>query len=220
MNVLIAEDDPSSRMMLQSLLTKWGYAVTAACDGGEAWRILSEARHPLLVILDWMMPEIEGPEIVRRLRGVEISSPHYIIIMTSDNSKNAVTHALDTGADDFIGKPFDCDELRARVAVGFRMIGLQITLSNRIQELQQTLDRVKQLEGIIPICMYCKKIRDDQDGWNQLERYITNHSEASFSHGICPSCLEEHYPANEKPVVIEQRDNNMTDAAAEQIPSG
>ena len=121
MNVLIAEDDTPTRMMLQSLLIKWGYTVTTACDGDEALKILCETQHPLLVILDWMMPGIEGPEIVRRVRIKEDSNPHYIIIMTSASIENAAAQALDTGADDFIGKPFNLNELRARIAVGHRV---------------------------------------------------------------------------------------------------
>lgn len=191
MNVLIAEDDAPSRLLLQSLLTSWGYAVTTACDGEEAWRILCEPEHPHLVILDWRMPGIEGPEIVRRLQEREPEKPYYAIIITSRSARDSAANALNTGADDFIGKPFDIDELRARVAVGCRVNALQKALSDHILDLRHTLDRVKQLEGIIPICMYCKKIRDDQDSWNELEQYICSHSEAIFSHGICPHCAEE-----------------------------
>jgi DNA-binding response OmpR family regulator len=191
MNVLIAEDDASSRLMLKSLLTRWGYNVTIANDGNDAWRILCEPEHPQLAILDWMMPGIEGPEIVRRLREREPEKTYYAIIITSRTNKDSATSALNSGADDFVGKPFDNDELRARVAVGSRMNALQKALSDHIVELRQTLARVKQLEGIIPICMHCKKIRDDQNSWNQLEEYIIEHSEARFSHGICPHCYEE-----------------------------
>ena len=191
MNILIAEDDAPSRMMLEAMLTTWGYSVTSACDGDEAWKILCEPEHPHLVVLDWMMPGIEGPELVRRLRERTPEHPYYAIIMTSRSFKDSAARALNSGADDFVGKPFDNDELRARVAVGFRMNSLQIALSDHIQDLKHTLDRVKQLEGIIPICMHCKKIRDDHAGWNQLEQYISDHSEATFSHGICPQCFEE-----------------------------
>lgn len=191
MNVLIAEDDAPSRLMLQSLLTKWGYTVTSASDGSHAWEILCEPEHPELVIIDWMMPGIEGPEIVQRLRQREPEKPYYAIIMTSRSEINSAAHALNAGADDFVGKPFDNDELRARIAVGYRMNCLQKELSAHIQDLRRTLDRVKQLEGIIPICSYCKKIRDNQDSWNQLEQYITDHSEARFSHGVCPECTKK-----------------------------
>lgn len=193
MKALIAEDDAASRLMLQSLLTTWGYSVTAAGDGDEAWKILCEPDHPQLVILDWMMPGIEGPEIVRRLRQRTLEKPYYAIIITSRSDVESAADALDSGADDFIGKPFDNDELRARVAVGYRVNRLQTALSDNVRDLKQSLDRVKQLEGIIPICMYCKKIRDDHDGWHQLEQYISDHSEAMFSHGICPKCYDEKF---------------------------
>ena len=193
MKVLIAEDDAPSRLILLSLLNKWGYTVTSALDGDEAWNILCEADHPHLLIIDWMMPGIEGPEIVRRLRERAPEKTYYAIIITSRTNKGSAAHALDSGADDFICKPFDQDELRARIAVGLRVNDLQVALTDHVLDLQQALNKVKQLEGVIPICMYCKKIRDDQDGWNQLERYITNHSEAVFNHGICPSCLEERF---------------------------
>lgn len=191
MRVLIAEDDAASRLMLKSLLTSWGYIVTAASDGDEAWEMLCEPEHPHLVLLDWMMPGIEGPEIVRRLRERAPEVPYYAIIITSLSDRDSAACALNAGADDFVGKPFHNDELQARMAVGHRMNRLQTSLSDNIQELKQSLNRVKQLEGIIPICMYCKKIRDDQDSWHQLEKYITEHSEALFSHGICPTCFDE-----------------------------
>lgn len=145
MNVLIAEDDASTRLMLQSLLTKWGYAVTSACDGEEAWQILCESRHPSLVILDWMMPGLEGPEIVRRLRVKEDSIPHYIIIMTSANSENAVAQALDAGADDFIGKPFNLNELRARIAVGRRVNSLHQALADKLHKLEAATETISRL---------------------------------------------------------------------------
>lgn len=191
MNILIAEDYAPTNLLLETLLTKWGYNVTSASDGTEAWRILCEPEHPHLVILDWMMPGIEGLEIVRRLRERTTEKPYYAIIITSRSNKDSAAMALNSGADDFVGKPFNNDELRARVAVGYRMNSLQKALSDHIEDLRLTLNRVSQLEGIIPICMYCKKIRDDQDSWQQLEKYITEHSEAQFSHGICPKCVEE-----------------------------
>ena len=191
MKILIADDDAPSSFILNSLLASWGYTVRSAADGNEAWEILNEPEHPQLLLLDWVMPGIEGPEIVRRLRQRAPEKSYYSIIITSRNDTDSAAKALNAGADDFIGKPFDNNELRARVAVGYRTNCLQTALSEHIQDLSQALNRVRQLEGIIPICMYCKKIRDDHDGWNQMEQYITEHSEARFSHGICPKCAEE-----------------------------
>lgn len=145
MNILIAEDDTPTRMMLQSLLTKWRYTVTVARDGDEALRILSEPGHPHLVILDWMMPGIKGPEIVRRLREKENSNPHYIIIMTSAHNEHTVIQALAAGADDFIGKPFNSYELRARVAVGRRVKCLQQTLMDKLHKLEKATETISRL---------------------------------------------------------------------------
>ncbi len=191
MKILVAEDDAPSRFLLQSLLTSWGYVVRTAADGTEAWQILSEPDHPQLLLLDWMMPGIEGPEIVRRLKARTPKKPYYSIIITSRSDTCSAANALNAGADDFIGKPFDHNELRARVSVGYRTNGLQTALADHIQDLSDALARVRQLEGIIPICMYCKKIRDDHDSWQQLETYISQHSEALFSHGMCPECYKK-----------------------------
>jgi len=144
-NVLIADDEASTRLMLQSLLLKWGYNVTAVCDGEEAWHVLSEAQQPLLVILDWMMPGIEGPEIVRRLRLHEDGNQHYVIIITSASSENAPAQALDAGADDFIRKPFSLDELRARIAVGKRVSHLHQTLADKLRKLEAATENITRL---------------------------------------------------------------------------
>jgi len=136
MNILIAEDDAPTRKMLRSMLSEWGYSVTEACDGNEAWRILSEAEHPQLVVLDWMMPGIEGPEIVRRLRENESGESHYVIIMTAAGTGNAAADALDAGADDFISKPFNHNELRARIAVGRRVNMLHQALADKLHKLE------------------------------------------------------------------------------------
>jgi response regulator RpfG family c-di-GMP phosphodiesterase len=101
----------------------------------------------------------------------------------------AVAEGLDAGADDYVVKPFNQAELRARVHVGMRMLGLQESLARRVTELEAALASVKQLRGLLPMCSYCKKIRVDDSYWQQLEGYITEHSEAKFSHGICPECF-------------------------------
>ena len=144
MNVLIAEDDAALCLMLKSLLTVWGHTVTSANDGDEAWKILCEPGHPHLLILDWVMPGIEGPEIVRRLRERVLEKPYYVIIMTSHSNKGSAATALNTGADDFVGKPFDYDELQARVAVGERVSRYQAELqelNSRIHEQSVVQER-------------------------------------------------------------------------------
>jgi len=188
--ILIAEDEPSSRRMLESVLSKWGYPVVSARDGAEAWDIIQGEDPPEILILDWMMPGKEGVEICRLLRQTPSVRLHYTILLTSRDDKADVVMGLEAGADDYIKKPFDREELRARIRAATRILNLQKALGQRVRDLEDALEHIKTLQGILPICSYCKKIRDDRNYWQQLELYISNHSEAEFSHAICPDCFE------------------------------
>jgi sigma-B regulation protein RsbU (phosphoserine phosphatase) len=190
MKVLIAEDDPVSRRVLETFLRRWGYEVEAVADGDAAWKRLQQADAPSLVILDWMMPGMGGVEICRRVR--ELGRLTYLILLTSRTGSEDIVEGLEAGADDYVTKPFNREELRARVQGGKRVVELQRSLAQRVEQLEQALTRVKQLQGLLPICSYCKKIRDDRNYWQQVEAYIAEHSEAIFSHGICPECFEKY----------------------------
>lgn len=191
MRILIAEDDLVSRHVLTTNLVNWGHEVVTAVNGLEAWRASQEEDAPRLVILDWMMPEMEGPEVCRRMRASPAIIPPYIILLTARQGTSEVVEGMQAGADDYLTKPYHRDELRVRVQVGVRMIELQTKLADRIGKLEEALDQVKRLQGIIPICGYCRKVRDDDDYWQNVESYIARHSEAEFSHGVCPSCYTE-----------------------------
>ncbi len=191
MKLLITEDEPVSRHILQSVLVKWGYEVLTATNGEEAWEVLQGEDPPSLAILDWMMPEMDGLEVCRKVRQCDRLKLTYLILLTAKDRKEDLVVGLRAGADDYIPKPFDVRELRARIEVGLRILNLQKTLSNRVRELEEALLKVKQLQGLLPICSYCKKIRNDQNYWEQVEQYIEEHSEAEFSHGICPDCFEK-----------------------------
>jgi CheY-like chemotaxis protein len=189
--LLIAEDDLLSRRALEATLQKWGHRVRVTGDGDAAWEALQGAAPPALAILDWMMPGLDGVQLCRRIRSTPRTRGVYVMLLTARNGKQSVLEGLDGGADDYIVKPFDRDELRARLNVGLRMAALQRSLAVRVAELEQALQNVKHLQGLLPICCYCKKIRDDSNYWRRVEEYISRHSEARFSHGICPDCFDQ-----------------------------
>jgi DNA-binding response OmpR family regulator len=191
MKILIADDDPISRLVLTTHLISWGHEVAVAVNGLEAWDELQKADAPRLAILDWMMPAMEGPEVCRRLRRLTTDITPYVILLTARQGVAEVVKGIVAGADDYLTKPYHRDELRVRVEVGVRLVELQTKLADKVEQLQQALAQVRGLEGILPICSYCKKIRDDQDYWQNVENYVATHSEAEFSHGICPSCFEQ-----------------------------
>jgi DNA-binding response OmpR family regulator len=190
--VLIADDDAVSRTVVAAILRKGGYSVRIARDGGEAWAILQEPQPPSLAVLDWMMPVIDGPDICRRLRSLPAQSPTYMILLTSRDASADVVAGLDAGADDYVTKPAREDELLARVSVGVRVLKLQRALADRVRSLEEALSNVKQLQGLLPICSYCKSIRDDQNYWRRVETYISDHSGVQFSHSYCPDCYKRY----------------------------
>jgi DNA-binding response OmpR family regulator len=194
MRILIAEDEPTSRRLLEVSLGRSGYEVSSVSDGSEAWTSLTSADPPRLAILDWMMPGLDGVDICRRLRAEPARHYIYVILVTTKAGTEDIVQGLEAGADDYLTKPYDPHELRCRVATGERVLGLESALARKIKELEEALSHVKQLQGLLPICMFCKKIRDDSDTWHRLETYIERNSEAMFSHSLCEECRLEHFP--------------------------
>jgi two-component system cell cycle response regulator len=133
--ILIADDDAISRHMLQFFLVKWGYEVTAAADGLEALRILESREAPSLAVLDWMMPGMEGPAVCKRVRENSELPYMYILLLTARNQKADILRGLESGADDYLTKPFNAQELRARLHVGQRILNLQENLIIAKEEL-------------------------------------------------------------------------------------
>ncbi|MGH7672860.1 MAG: response regulator [Gemmatimonadales bacterium] len=177
MHLLIAEDEPVSQLQLAAALKGMGHEVTVAGDGPEAGAVLQLGHFPV-VISDWQMPGIDGPELCRRMRARHEDRYTYFILITATGGKQRYLEGMDAGADDFITKPVDLEELRARLKVAERILGLR--------------QHVQQLEGLLPICAYCKRIRDRDEQWQPMERYVEARSEAQFSHGYCPDCYEKY----------------------------
>lgn len=192
MKILIAEDEKISRRILEMTLTKAGYDVVTVEDGVKALESIQK-EVPDMLVTDWMMPELDGLELCRRIRTLNLTSYVYIIVLTALTQKEKIIEGLDAGADDYITKPFERTELLARVRAGERVIQLERSLRQKNKELSEALAQVKQLKGLLPICMFCKKIRNDENYWQKVEEYLAEHTGADFSHSICPECLEKHY---------------------------
>ncbi len=194
MKILIAEDETVSRLMLQSVLTRWGYEVVVAQNGIEAWQQLQTDTTLRLAVLDWMMPGMDGIDVCRKVRQGQHERYIYIILLTARDAKEDLVEALEAGADDYVTKPFNREELRSRLRVGERVLALEQALAQKVRDLEEALAHVKRLQGLLPICMHCKSIRDDANTWHKLEAYIEEHAEVMFSHSLCDACLHQYYP--------------------------
>jgi len=175
MKILAVEDDPVAQLFLESALRSLGYEVVLADDGDTAWRALYD-RTLRLVVCDWEMPRVSGLELCRHLRSRGGDYLYFILLTNRSPSDANQQAALEAGADDFLTKPVDVRELKMRLHVATRILNFT--------------SQVKQLESFLPICGYCKKVRDDKNYWRQIEAYINERTGAQFSHGVCPDCYE------------------------------
>lgn len=205
MKVLIADDDSITRKTLEASLSKWGYDVEVVENGDEALVALNKKDRAGVAIVDWMMPGLNGLELCKKVKESEPENPPHLIMLTSKDLQKDIIEGLDSGADDYIKKPFFNDELHARIMAAERVVELQNKLKEKVDQLQHSLDHVKQLQGVIPVCMHCNKIRNDKESWDAMEKYIMDHSDATFSHGVCPTCVDEHYPEHKDAILNEQK---------------
>jgi CheY-like chemotaxis protein len=189
--ILIAEDHTATRFMLVSLLERQGFQVQAVGDGLAAQTALSMPDGPSIALLDWGLPHVSGLEVCRAVREWRRQRFVYMIVVTARDSLEDLATAFEAGADDFIRKPFDPVEILARLRSGQRIVELEHRLSSRIAECEAALDNVHKLKRLLPICMYCKKVRDDSRYWQEIELYIHEQTGTDFSHGICPGCMAE-----------------------------
>ena len=179
-------------MRLEKTLSEWGFDVETVVDGQAAWDRLCGENPPRLCLIDWLMPGMEGPELCRRVREKFPEDYFYLIILSAQQGVDNLIEGLTAGADDYVTKPFIGRELRSRIAVGVRVLGLEEMLAKKVRQLETALEDVKQLRGLLPICSYCNKIRNDEDYWEQVDSYVGRHSDVEFSHSICPACYEKH----------------------------
>jgi DNA-binding response OmpR family regulator len=192
MRVLIAEDDPLTLGLLTELVRKWDYATISVNNGDDALEKLGDDNEPLILLADWQIPGVHGDELCQLARTRLTDKPLHIILTTATQlTVESKVRALAAGADDYLLKPYDPRELLARLHVGERALGLQVELRKRVDELEAALIQVKRLEGLLPICGDCKRIRDHQDHWQTIENYLAARTDAKFTHSVCPICLEE-----------------------------
>ncbi len=192
--ILVADDDNITLRMIENILRKGSYDPVPCRTGDEAFEKLKEEDSPKIALLDWVMPGMQGIEICSRLREIKFKIDPYLIILTASmNEKKDVLHTFRTGANDYIEKPFEPNDLLSRIKIGHELVTLRITLAERMHALEEAYQHIKTLQGILPICMHCHKIRNDNESWERVEEYISRHTDAKFSHGLCPECRKLHY---------------------------
>jgi DNA-binding response OmpR family regulator len=187
--ILVVDDDPVSRKVLAAALRAAGHEPVVAEDGESAWAAF-QVGGVECVVTDWMMPGLSGLDLCRRIRAHGERSWAYLLLLTSKDATQDLVEGLLAGADEFMTKPLDPDVLRARLHVAQRVLGLERSLRARVTELEAALAEVKTLRGLLPICMYCKKVRDEREAWEAVEDYVARRSDAQFSHGVCPGCWD------------------------------
>ncbi|MBI5170720.1 MAG: response regulator [Candidatus Eisenbacteria bacterium] len=192
--VMIADDERTVRMTLTHGLEKAGFDVTSVEDGHAALAMMTSDSPPQVLLLDWSMPGLTGPELCRWVRSQPVLASCYVILVTARDTTEDMLEGMEAGADDFIRKPFQIAEVVARARAGRRLASMQAALNARLVELEAALAEVRNLRGLIPICAHCHSIRSSGEHWQKLEAYIEQHSEATFSHSICDACMDKYYP--------------------------
>jgi PleD family two-component response regulator len=197
--ILVTDDDSSMLLLETMLLEEEGYEVFQAGSGKECLRAALKYR-PDIVLLDVMLPDMTGLEVCRKIKEDGTLRDTFVILVSGILvSSEFQADGLETGADGYIIKPIDNAEFLARVRSVVRIKRTEDALRQKereqaalISKLHNALAEIKTLKGFLPICVSCKKIRDDQGYWSQLEAYISAHSDAILTHGVCPQCAEDY----------------------------
>lgn len=177
LKILVAEDELITRKLLEKLLRSEGHWVQSFDNGADAWAYFG-ANPVNVVVSDWMMPDMDGLELCRKARSVKRDDYTYFVLLTAMSRSHENLHvAVDAGVDDFLSKPINPDDLWMRLRVAERIINFA--------------RQVRQLETLIPICSYCKKVRNDSNLWQAVDSYLSQQTGRDLSHSICPECLEK-----------------------------
>ena len=187
--VLCVDDDPATQVILSGIIEDAGWKPASAMNAAEARDALSANPDIQVVLLDWMLPDGSGVDLCRELKAIS-GALLYVILVTVRGAPEDVETGLDAGADDYLVKPVSPVEVRARVRSGFRAADAQRQLSDRMAQLESALKRVSNLESLLPLCMYCRRINSSET-WQSVEDYLWEHVDVKLSHGCCPDCLSK-----------------------------
>ena len=191
-NLLVVDDTPANLKLLVRMLMEQGYNVRVSNNGPAAIDIARE--NPVdLILLDIRMPRMDGFAVCEKLKASETTFEIPVIFITAVEDVRNKVRAFSVGGVDYITKPFHPEEVLARVENHLTLRDMKRSLEQKNAQLGEALAKIRTLRGLLPICANCKKIRDDKGYWNQIEEYIQNHSDAFFSHGICPDCMNTLY---------------------------
>jgi len=191
--ILIVDDIVLNIQVAAGVLQEYNYEILTATGGEQAIKII-KAKKPDLILLDIMMPDIDGFDVIKSIKESSETSDIPVIFVTAKNDIETLVAGFNAGAVDYITKPFNPFELYARVRAHLELKMAKTELEAKNKELQQALNDIKTLEGLIPICANCKKIKDDDGYWHSVEEYMTEHSDVKFTHGLCNDCIKKLYP--------------------------
>ncbi len=191
--IAIVDDTLANLKALFDALEIANFRVLVYTDGPSALAVIPQVK-PDLILLDVLMPGLDGYQVCSQLKTDESTKDIPVLFMSALDEIFDIVCAFAAGGVDYITKPFRVEEVLARVHTHLTLRQLQQSLEERNRQLEEALAKVKVLRGLLPICANCKKIRDDQGYWTELEAYIESHSEADFTHGICPDCFKQLYP--------------------------
>lgn len=178
MKILVAEDNAGMRLAIITALESLGHQVVAADDGEHAWEMLAKDRSIRSVVCDWRMPQLDGLGLCRRVRKEREDYVSFILLTQEQPSRQNLAEAFRAGVDNFLNKPVDTHQLELCLHVAARVLDFT--------------SEIRRLQSFLPICSYCKKVRDDRQYWQQIELYIGERVGTRFSHGICPDCYQKH----------------------------